>query len=108
MLLELIQMRAAELAHPLALELSMKSEYRQAVESVIAQEAKLAEVTHLHAGAVSREKQLAEALRLNQETLAQYEARVAELESASLAFQEVQGELKEINASMKFLCRGVS
>ncbi|WP_230139210.1 hypothetical protein [Pseudomonas sp. Bi130] len=87
----------------------MKSEYRQAVESVIAQEAKLAEVTHLHAGVVFREKQLAEALRLNQETLAQYEARVAELESASAspALQEVQGELKEINASMKFLCREV-
>lgn len=59
----------------------MKSEYRQAVESVIAQEAKLAEVTHLHAGAADRKKRLEEALRLNQETLARYEARVSELES---------------------------
>lgn len=59
----------------------MKSEYRQAVESVIAQEAKLAEVIKLHADAAAREKQLSEALRLNQETLARYEARVSELES---------------------------
>ncbi|KAA5842227.1 hypothetical protein F2A37_16865 [Pseudomonas chlororaphis] len=59
----------------------MKSEYRQAVESVIAQEAKLAEVAHLYAGAAVREKQLAEALRLNQETLARYETHVSELES---------------------------
>ncbi|MBB3239165.1 hypothetical protein FHW68_000637 [Pseudomonas sp. Tn43] len=59
----------------------MKSKYRQAVESVIAQEAKLAEVTQLHDGAAAREKQLAEALRLNQETLARYEACVSELES---------------------------
>ncbi|WP_064116713.1 hypothetical protein [Pseudomonas fluorescens] len=59
----------------------MKSEYRQAVESVIAQEAKLAEVTKLHADASVREKQLADALRSNQETLKRYEARAAELES---------------------------
>lgn len=59
----------------------MKSEYRQAVESVIAQEVKLAEVTKLHADVAAREKQLSEALRLNQETLARYEARVSELES---------------------------
>ncbi|WP_223531255.1 hypothetical protein [Pseudomonas sp. GL-R-19] len=59
----------------------MKSKYRRAVESVIAQEAKLAEVTHLHAGAAAREKELAEALRLNQQTLARYEAYVSEIES---------------------------
>ncbi|MDP4572292.1 hypothetical protein Q8O96_24775 [Pseudomonas sp. LPH60] len=62
----------------------MKSEYRQAVESVIAQESKLAEVAKLHADAVAREKQLAEALRSNQETLERYEARAAELESQIL------------------------
>lgn len=62
----------------------MKSEYRQAIESVIAQEAKLAEVTKLHAAAVAREKQLADALRSNQETLERYEARVTELESQIL------------------------
>lgn len=58
----------------------MKSEYRQAVESVIAQEAKLAEVTKLHAEAAAREKQFAEALRFNREVLAQYERRVTDLE----------------------------
>lgn len=62
----------------------MKSSYRQAVESVIAQEAKLAEVTKLHAAAVAREKQLADALRSNRETLERYEARVTELESQIL------------------------
>jgi hypothetical protein len=62
----------------------MKSSYRQAVESVIAQEAKLAEVTKLHAEAAAREKQLSAALRFNQETLERYEARVNELESQAL------------------------
>lgn len=62
----------------------MKSTYRQAVESVISQEAKLAEVAKLHADAVAREKQLAEALRSNQETLDRYEACVAGLESQIL------------------------
>ncbi|UVE47722.1 hypothetical protein KS461_10745 [Pseudomonas chlororaphis] len=87
----------------------MKSEYRQAVESVVAQEAKLAEVTKLHADAAAREKQLSEALRLNQEALTKYEARVAEIESANASpvIQGVQRELKEISASMKFLCREV-
>ena len=66
------------------MEISMKSSYRQAVESVIAQEAKLAEVTKLHAAAVAREKQLADALRSNRETLERYEARVTELESQIL------------------------
>ncbi|GLO52497.1 hypothetical protein CXG50_12225 [Pseudomonas plecoglossicida] len=59
----------------------MKSLYRQAVESVIAQEAKLAEVAKLHSEAAAREKQLAGALRFNQETLARYEVRVSEIES---------------------------
>ena len=63
------------------LEIGMKSEYRQAVEAVIAQEAKLAEVRAMHADAAAREKQLAQALRLNQETLAGYEARVSAIES---------------------------
>ncbi|MBC3480292.1 hypothetical protein [Pseudomonas sp. SWRI77] len=59
----------------------MKSSYRQAVESVIAQEAKLGELTRLHAEAVDREKQLADALRLNREVLARYESRVSEIET---------------------------
>lgn len=58
----------------------MKSEYRQAVEAVIAQEAKLAEVAVLHADAAAQEKRFSEALRFNQETLDRYERRVSELE----------------------------
>ncbi|QLG93539.1 hypothetical protein HZF02_16930 [Pseudomonas yamanorum] len=89
------------------LELSMKSEYRQAVESVIAQKAKLAEVAKLHADAAAREKQLSKALRFNQETLEQYERRVAELEPTNQDsdFPVFRDEIKEINASLKFLCR---
>lgn len=87
----------------------MKSEYRQAVESVIAQEAKLAEVSRLHAEAAAREKQFAEAKRFNRETLEQYERRVAELEPSHAGHPHtgLQGEIKEINASLKFLCREV-
>lgn len=59
----------------------MKSEYRQAVESVIAQEAKLAEVARMYAEVVVKEEQLSETLRLNRETLARYEARVIDIES---------------------------
>ncbi|MNJ53290.1 hypothetical protein D3C77_486740 [compost metagenome] len=70
----------------------MKSKYRQAVESVIAQEAKLAEVTQLYEGAVARERQLAEALRLNQETLARYEGRVLELEPQMVTNAEGKSE----------------
>ncbi|HBP5702950.1 TPA: hypothetical protein L6B19_10460 [Pseudomonas aeruginosa] len=62
----------------------MKSEYRQAVESVIAQEAKLAEVEGLYALAADQERRLAEDLRLNRETLSKYERRVAEIESQIL------------------------
>lgn len=58
----------------------MKSEYRQAVESAIAQEAKLAEVTQAHAESVLKEQHLADAVRLNRETLKRYESRVSEIE----------------------------
>lgn len=83
----------------------MKSEYRQAVEAVIAQEAKLAEVARLHTDATAREKQFSDALRFNQETLEQYERRVAELEPTTRNTFELQGQISEINASLKFLCR---
>lgn len=59
----------------------MKSEYRQAVESVIAQEAKLAQVSLMHEQAVEKESQLSEALRHNREILVRYEARVSEIEA---------------------------
>lgn len=61
----------------------MKSDYRQAVESLIAQEAKLAEVIELHADAAAREKQLSEAVRLCKETILKYESRVSEIEACS-------------------------
>jgi len=61
----------------------MKSDYRQAVESLIAQEAKLAEVIELHAKAAAREKQLSEAVTLCKETLLKYESRVCEIETSS-------------------------
>ncbi len=85
----------------------MKSEYRQAIEAVIAQEAKLAEVAKLYAEASARERQLAEAMRLNQQTLSQYEARADELEPMSKEpiDTELQALVKEVNASLKFLCR---
>lgn len=103
-----IYFKARHIGGPfLFLEPSMKSEYHQAVESVIAQEAKLAEVAKLHADATAREKQLSEALRFNLEVLARYEARVAELEPTAKepAHPGLQGDIKEINASLKFLCR---
>lgn len=58
----------------------MKSEYRQAVESVIAQEVKLAEVIQAHSDSVLKEQHLAEAVLLNKATLKRYESRVAEIE----------------------------
>ncbi len=62
----------------------MKSEYRQALEAVIAQEAKVSEVARMHAEAACRENQLAEDLRFNRETLARYEDRVGRIESQIL------------------------
>ncbi|WP_162094824.1 hypothetical protein [Pseudomonas chlororaphis] len=58
----------------------MKSKYRQAVESVIAQEAKLAEVKKMHDEAVGRLQKTAEWLALNEASLKSYEDRLAELE----------------------------
>lgn len=66
------------------LEKHVKSEYRQAVESVIAQEKKLAEIEDMYASAAAQERRLAEDLRLNRETLSRYEDRVAEIESQIL------------------------
>ena len=86
----------------------MKSEYRQAVESVIAQEAKLAEVKALYAKAASEEKKLAEAVQLNQEALARYEARATEIENAMFAGQVGLGKaLQDIDATLKYLAREI-
>ncbi|AOA04591.1 hypothetical protein [Pseudomonas sp. TMW 2.1634] len=58
----------------------MKSEYRQAVESVISQEAKLAEVKEIHAQAVECVAKTAKWVALNEASLKKYEDRLAELE----------------------------
>ena len=85
----------------------MKSEYRQAVESVISQESKLAEITRLHADAEAKEQQLAGAVRRTREALARCEARVAELEPASpgAQLQGLRSEIDSLKASVKMLCR---
>lgn len=76
MLLELIQI--CEL-----LELNMKSEYRQAVEAFIAQEAKLAEVSKMHAEALALVEKTTEWVALNQASLKRYEERALQLEAQS-------------------------
>lgn len=58
----------------------MKSEYRQIVESIISQEAKLAEVKKMYDGAVARERELAGAVQFNEASLKKHEDRLAELE----------------------------
>ncbi|WP_421557771.1 hypothetical protein [Pseudomonas canadensis] len=58
----------------------MKSEYRQAVESVIAQEAKLAEVKGIHEDAVARVAQTTEWVSRNESSLNACEDRLAKLE----------------------------
>ncbi|MBV4478278.1 hypothetical protein [Pseudomonas botevensis] len=58
----------------------MKSEYRQAVELVIAQEAKLAEAREIHEEAVARVTQTAEWISLNEASLNACEDRLAKLE----------------------------
>ncbi|UUT22138.1 hypothetical protein [Pseudomonas sp. T8] len=60
----------------------MKSEYRQVVESIISQEAKLAEVKKMHDGALARVAKTAEWVKFNEASLKKYEDRLAEIESA--------------------------
>lgn len=60
----------------------MKSEYRQAVESVIAQEAKLAEVKKLHDEALDRLRETTEWVELNEATLKKYEDRLSGIEAS--------------------------
>lgn len=61
----------------------MKSQYRQAVESVISQEAKLAEVSRLHNEALAHVAETTKWLALNEKTLEEYEGRLAGLEAAN-------------------------
>jgi len=59
----------------------MKSEYRQIVESIISQEAKLAEVKRMQAEAVARLEQTTEWVAFNEASLEKYNDRLAELEA---------------------------
>ncbi|MGF6318744.1 hypothetical protein [Pseudomonas frederiksbergensis] len=88
----------------------MKSKYRQALELVISQEAKLAEVKKMHDGAVARERELAEAVQLNEASLKKHEDRLAELELARAPYaqrelEEMKSEIKSLKASVKMLCQ---
>ncbi|BAV74185.1 bacteriophage host specificity protein [Pseudomonas chlororaphis subsp. aurantiaca] len=65
----------------------MKSEYRQVVESIISQKAKLAEVKKMHDGALARVAQTAEWVKFNEASLKKYEDRLAEIESGSASDQ---------------------
>ncbi|QQX60928.1 hypothetical protein [Pseudomonas chlororaphis] len=65
----------------------MKSEYRQVVESIISQEAKLAEVKKMHDEALARVAQTAEWVKFNEASLKKYEDRLAEIESGSASDQ---------------------
>lgn len=87
----------------------MKSEYRQIVESIISQESKLAEASLMHAEAVERLAKTAEWVAHNEVSLKGLEDRLTELEAVSpvRSAQGLQDELREINASLKFLCREV-
>lgn len=59
----------------------MKSEYRQVVESIISQEAKLAEVKRLHAEAVARVELTGEWVTFNETSLEKYQNRLVNLEA---------------------------
>lgn len=59
----------------------MKGEYRQIVESIISQEAKLAEVKRMHAEAVARLEQTTEWVAFNEASLEKYMDRLAKLEA---------------------------
>jgi hypothetical protein len=63
------------------LESSIKSEYRQAVESVIAQEAKLAHLRTTHAQAQAHLEKTTEWVAFNEARLKRYEERALELEA---------------------------
>ena len=89
----------------------MKSEYRQAVESVIAQEAKLAEVRRLHGDALARVAETTKWLGLNEKTLEEYESRLAELEAAvpnerSGRIDRLESEIDDLRRSFKRIARG--
>ncbi|WP_052506144.1 DUF1983 domain-containing protein [Pseudomonas sp. MRSN 12121] len=67
----------------------MKSEYRQVVESITSQEAKLAEVKKMHGEALACVVQTAELVKFNEASLKKYEDRLAEIERASIANEKL-------------------
>ena len=101
----------------------MKSEYRCLVEMIISDERKLAEVTSLHTEALERFQKATETLAVVGKRL---ESRRVELSKLDALLHQarprsagggpapqapdhsgLQGQIKEINASLKFLCREV-
>ncbi|WPO49545.1 hypothetical protein [Pseudomonas sp. S1Bt23] len=87
----------------------MKSEYRSLVEAIICSEQKLREARAIQRDAKEKLVQ-ADGFVIYQETgLRESEQKLAELELKILGAEApaLQEEIKEINASLKLLCREV-
>lgn len=87
----------------------MKSEYRCLVEAIICCEQKLKEAKALQHDAQERLTQANVFVEYQESSLQESERKLIELESKILA-QEPPGlgdEIKEINASLKIICREV-
>gem|GEM_PF-7132074 len=87
----------------------MKSEYRCLVEAIICSEQKLREAKSLQSDAQEKLTQADGFVSYQEASLRESEQRLAELESSMCAGEAsaIQIALKEINASLKFLCREV-
>ncbi|HDS1693814.1 TPA: hypothetical protein QEM72_004398 [Pseudomonas putida] len=87
----------------------MKSEYRCLVEAIICSEQKLREAKSLQRDAQEKLNQANGFVSCQEASLRESEQRLVELESKMLGQepQDLQKELKEINASLKLLCREV-
>lgn len=87
----------------------MKSEYRCLVEAIICSEQKLREAKSLQRDAQEKLNQANGFVSCQEASLRESEQRLAELESRMCAGEtpSLQVELKEINASLKLLCREV-
>ncbi|WP_280041245.1 hypothetical protein [Pseudomonas sp. Hg5Tf] len=87
----------------------MKSEYRCHVEAIICSEQKLREAKAIQREAQEKLTQADGFVTYQEASLREAEQRLAEIESKILA-QEPPGlgdEIKEINASLKIICREV-
>lgn len=87
----------------------MKSEYRCLVEDILSCEQKLREAKVIQRDAQEKLTQANGFVSYQEVSLRASEQRLAELESRMCAGETpaLQVELKEINASLKFLCREV-